>query len=71
MPLEEIEGCDGIFHGGVTNVGPTRLNGSSEVLSDPRNGLDQKIQSAEMEEWLRTNLGVPACTGVLPGAEIL
>lgn len=50
MPFQEIEGCDGIFHGGVTNVGPARLNRSSEVLSDPGNELDQKIGSTEMEE---------------------
>ena len=71
MPFQEIEGCDGILHGGVTNICPARLNRSSKMFSDPENGLDQETQPVNMGERMRTDLGVPSCTGVLPGAEIL
>lgn len=55
----------------MTNIGPARLDRSSEMLSDPGNALDQETQPVKMEEQTRTDLGVPACTGVLLGAEIL
>lgn len=34
MPFYEIEGCDGIFYGRVTDVCSTRLNSPPKVLFD-------------------------------------
>lgn len=35
MPFHKVESRDGILHGGVTDVGSTRLDGPPKVLSDP------------------------------------
>jgi hypothetical protein len=40
VPLHKIKSCDGIFNGGVTDVGSTRLDSPPKVLFDPtKSGL--------------------------------
>jgi len=59
MPLHQIEGCYGIFHGGVTDVGSTRLNGPSKVLFDPKKKNMPHEDGSILEEKMRTGLAVP------------
>ena len=67
MPFHQIEGRDGIFYRGVTDVGPTGLNGPSEVLFDPTESESDHTPTKGGKG--HTNLAAPVCMAVQPDAE--
>ena len=62
MPFHEVEGCDGIFYGGVTDVGSARLNSPPEVFFDSKRASQATHPPNVvllLEGQRRTNLAMP------------
>jgi hypothetical protein len=70
VPLHKIKSCDGIFNGGVTDVGSTRLDSPPKVLFDPTKSGSGYVshESGSIGEKEHTNLAVPVCTALQQGA---
>jgi hypothetical protein len=60
VPLHEIGSCDGIFNGGVTDVGSTHLNGPPEVLFDHTKSESGYVSHENDER----NIQIPQCPPV-------